>query len=87
MKTVWKFALPGYGGPLSMPEGARVLHVAAQDDTPCLWAEVDSDSPPVERRFFPVGTGHLLPPGEVMFVGTTLLYSATLVLHWYELRG
>lgn len=63
MKTIWKFEIPVTDRPLvTMPAGARVLHVAeARPDLLWLWAEVDTDAPTEQREFVIVGTGHPLP--------------------------
>ena len=42
MKTIWKFPVPvNDGNVLEMPEGAKILSVQVQGETPCLWALVD----------------------------------------------
>lgn len=85
MKTIWKYVLPEFGQPIQMPMGAKVLHLGAQNNDACLWAEVEPEQPAQERRFIPVGTGHPMPPVDLTYVGTTLLFENTLVLHWYEI--
>lgn len=89
-KTVWKFALPleDVAG-VDMPQGAHVLHVAAQHEVPTLWALVDPNAP-LERRYFRfAGTGHPIKPEHAgRFVGTFFMAGGSLVWHLFELcRG
>jgi hypothetical protein len=55
--TVWKFRLRLHSQKLTMPEGARPIKAAIEDDALWLWAVVDSDRPSEERHFEVVGTG------------------------------
>ena len=48
---------------IKMPVGARVLHVAMQDDQPTLWALVDDTHMAETHRFWLRGTGHPVPDG------------------------
>ena len=43
---------------IKMPEGARVLSVQVQNDTPTIWAMVVTESKPVMREFRVYGTGN-----------------------------
>jgi len=63
MRTIWKFPLLIVDDfiHLEMPVGSRVLHVDMQGDTPCIWAELDSDAPKEVREFLVFGTGHPIP--------------------------
>lgn len=57
--TVWKFQLRlGDQDIISMPKGARLLHVAMQHHSLCVWALVDPVAPLVRRGFRIAGTGH-----------------------------
>lgn len=70
---------------IEMPEKARVLGVQLQgeDETPTMWAIVDTDKPIVKRKFKGCWTGEELP--ELFF---THLYIATIqdyyVWHIFE---
>jgi hypothetical protein len=84
-RTVWKFPFEvDMKVTLTMPKGATVLRVGTQRDTLrplCLWAEVDPESPEVERLFAVRGTGHLL--GDVgRYLGTVT--DEPFVWHVYE---
>ncbi len=86
MRSIFKYQLNFVALPqrLDLPDGARVLTVAAQADRVTLWAEVDVDHPPRERRFRTYGTGHPLPPEPGQYLGTAHLVNQGLVVHVYE---
>lgn len=45
-KTIWKYTLPRDGQTIEIHERiVKVLHIAAQDGVPTLWAIVDPDRP------------------------------------------
>lgn len=45
-KTIWKYTLPRDGQVIEIHEHiVEVLHIAAQDGIPCLWAVVDPQRP------------------------------------------
>ena len=44
-KTVWKYELRPGIRKVEMPEGASLLHVGVQFDSPMLWALVDQICP------------------------------------------
>lgn len=67
-----------------LPEGAKILHFARQGGIPTLWAEVDPDAPVEPRYFRLVGTGHELPSGESVYIGTVQLNDGAFVWHLYE---
>jgi len=56
--TAWKISIP-------MPVGAKILKLAMQGPTPCIWAQVDTDSPVTTHHFRIVGTGREIPPDEL----------------------
>jgi len=59
MKSIWKFPLKITDmQEVRMPEGAKILTVQIQGETPTLWAEVDTDGVPEERLIEIVGTGN-----------------------------
>jgi hypothetical protein len=45
---------------ISMPEGAKVLSVQVQNNTPTIWAMVVTESKPQNRQFRVYGTGNEL---------------------------
>lgn len=82
-KVIWKFPIPVINRfKLDMPAGAKVLHVATQNDEPCIWALVDPARAVEARRFRLVGTGHeVTNPGE--YVGTFMMRDGALVFHLF----
>lgn len=81
--TVWKYPV---ADSISMPKGAKLLHVAAQGDVPHIWALVDPSRELEERRFMRVGTGwHFLNVGQ--YVGTYHLACGAFVFHVFEALG
>jgi len=86
MKTIWKYEFPVKDAfTHTMPEGAIVRHVADQNGTSCMWAEVDPTAPLKPRHFEVFGTGH--PMTEDM--GISRIYCGTFfqgpfVWHLYE---
>jgi hypothetical protein len=66
-----------------MPRGARILHLALQNNEPHIWAEVESTAS-FERRFFHiVGTGFDIDSFDV-YIGTYQL--PPFVWHVYEVK-
>jgi len=90
MRTIWKYDLPNAldsgKDKISLPCGAKPLHVEMQNDAPRIWIEVsDPDQPCTDDwLFFTVGTGHELPENAIYHVGTLLLNR--LVCHVYTNR-
>jgi hypothetical protein len=89
MQAIWKYGIPAEDQfTLDLPEGARVLSVAAQRGDVCLWAEVNPDAKPVRRNFRMCGTWHAIPSDESReFIGTALLHGGDLVFHIFEVLG
>jgi hypothetical protein len=82
MKAIWKFPMPSWDSSIAMPKGANVLCVQMQGNLPCLWAEVETEAPQVNRTFAAIGTGHQLRGGLKQYVGT--VQAGDLVWHIYE---
>jgi hypothetical protein len=81
MKTVWKFSLTfdgttvfnkplPYTQDVSMPEGAQILTVQMQDDTPTIWVLVNPSADPDTRKFMLVDTGFNEVPPDAAYIGT-----------------
>lgn len=88
MRVVWKYPVGiGYVTELRLPRGARVVHVAAQEDKRTvvqLWVEHDPDALRVEGRLFEVlATGEGIPE-DCTYVGTAVDHVRSLVWHVYE---
>ncbi|RZJ26186.1 MAG: hypothetical protein EOO54_03720 [Haliea sp.] len=85
-RAVWKYALPMADEVVvCMPEHAQVLHIAAQNNQPQIWAQVDPSAPIVDRVFEVRGTGHTWQhdPRRV-HLGTFMLHGGGLVFHVFE---
>ena len=91
MKTIYKYPLPVTDEfEVLLPVGARILTVQVQNDTPCLWAEVDAEQTVMASHAFNLfGTGHPVPAAPGTYLGTFQLREGRLVFHLYEsmLRG
>jgi len=94
MLTVYKypFVVDDYVN-INMPKFSRVLSVQVQgvggiNDSPCIWAIVDTDSPLEVKRFRLVGTGHPIKEKEenLEFIGTFQLLGGRLVFHLFEIE-
>ena len=76
--AIWKYQLHLTDRQsVEMPSGAKILSVAEQEETLCLWALVDTKAPFYEMRQIEiVGTGNpipsLAPPQERTFIGTVV---------------
>jgi len=56
---------------IEMPFGAKCIHVGLDpDETPCIWAKVESTNTPEPVRVFIAGTGHPLPDEPAEHVGS-----------------
>ncbi|WP_269581880.1 DUF7352 domain-containing protein [Roseibium sp. Sym1] len=85
METIWKFTIsPTDEVSIQMPEGATVLSAGVQGETMCLWAQVNPEKKTVVRRFYVVGTGHLMPIGSLRFIDTVQMMNGALVFHIFE---
>ncbi len=72
---------------VSMPEGAKVLHFGNQHERLTIWVEVDTDAPIVEKRFWVIGTGQMIPDTvELNYVGTASFNDGRLIWHLYEVK-
>lgn len=90
MKTVWKFPLLITNAQtISMPAGAQVLSVQAQNNEPQLWALVDSSVGAEERMFHTVGTGHAItePLENLRHIGSYQVSHGALVFHVFEVAA
>lgn len=72
-EVIWKYPLVITGiQSVSMPLAAKILSVANQDGTMCLWALVNPSCAPQERVIKIVGTGSPMPREPSEFIGTVL---------------
>jgi hypothetical protein len=56
---------------IPMTQGARILSVQMQGETPCLWVMVDVDNSAIENKHIDIyGTGHPLKDTPSLYIGT-----------------
>ena len=91
MKSIYKYILQDADvQSVSMPEGAKILCVQVQYGAACLWAEVDTDKPSVDRTIEMFGTGYEMRCDmgiERQYIGSYQLIGGALVFHVYENLG
>jgi hypothetical protein len=89
MSTIYKYKLSASDPTfyIMMPAGSEIVHVAVQHGSPYIWAEVDTQHQPQERRFRFVATGQSIPEKEDYrkYIGTFLLNDGDFVIHLYEI--
>jgi hypothetical protein len=85
MLTIWKYTLEitDDDQEFNMPLGARIVYVANQYETFCLWAVVDPNAPTHKRYFRVHGTGHDVDP-KLAYVGSIMIKGGALVFHAFE---
>lgn len=84
-KTVWKFQFQIEDSiVLQIPSEATILHLDAQQSTPCIWVLVDPDAEPVERHFQLRGTGQPFQGNEGKHIGSFQMLHGSLVFHLFE---
>ena len=94
-KSIWKFPMEVNDKvTISMPKGAEILTIQTQqigkftpDETPCIWALVDTENGKEERYFEIFGTGHPIPNDmgvERKYINTFQLKGGALVFHLFE---
>jgi hypothetical protein len=83
MRTVWKVEIEAWTSEISLVADAVPLCVQMQNDTPCIWFEVDSEQRSVDIPVIVVGTGHPIPEGNWKYVGTFQIPTDNLVFHIY----
>lgn len=72
---------------IDMPEGANLLTLQLQNNTPTIWCLVDDEKPMVTRIFEIWGTGDYLRPlthYTRTYIGTFQLHGGALVFHVFE---
>ena len=73
---------------IEMPQGAEILCIKTQNETPCIWALVDANATVNKRTFEIFGTGNNVPKNaNRSYVGTYQLNNGQLVFHCFELHG
>jgi hypothetical protein len=89
-REIWKFPLRNDFDRqvIAMPQGAEILSLQMQCDTPTIWAIVDTRDEQEDRAFICTGTGldlgqHGVRGGKYL---ATVQAKGGLVWHWFELR-
>lgn len=87
MRRIWKFSVGTSDTSLSLPEGAKIVHVGMnQYGALFFWAEIDPQALYVTRIFRSFCTGEEIP-GGYRYVGTGIDFPpGELVLHLYEVE-
>lgn len=88
INTVWKFPLEIKDFQnILMPKGAKIIHVDAQNDVPCIWALVDAKEDTESRSFLIHGTGHNIeyPLSRINHIGSFQLDGGSFVGHVFEI--
>lgn len=86
MRTIYKYDLMiGYNS-LYLADGYKVLHVAEQYGSLCMWVEQSIQNSPNYRTFNVHGTGQPIPDDNAVHVGAALM-SSGLVWHVYEVKN
>ena len=84
MQVVYKYPIPLMGDvvEIELPSCANILHVATQNNWPCLWALINPHNKTTEfRKFRIAGTGHPIE-GNWKYIGT--IFQNVLVWHIFE---
>jgi hypothetical protein len=86
MKTIYKYQLSITDiQSIKMPQGAEILSIQCQDNSPCVWALVDTDNLKEDRSFLMYGTGNPVDENyKKKYIGTFMMYSGSLVFHCFE---
>lgn len=87
MKTIFKYPIKAEDfQTISMPDGAEVLAVQVQKETPCIWAMVDIKAPYRDRVFRVIGTGQPCDDfNNGKYMGTFQMINGSLVFHLFDL--
>lgn len=91
MRTIYKYDIMNADEGLIEGPITKLLYVAEQHGTICVWAEVDTDGPQRKFQIMPIGTGWDLTSkqghGCILdthtYIGTVILMNGNLVFHVY----
>jgi len=84
MRTIWKIPLKATDKQtIEVPRGGKFLHTDVNDEELCLWFEVLTESPKVEKEIWVFGTGNPIPDDlHISYRGTVIVGS--FAWHIYE---
>lgn len=89
MITIYKYPLKfQQEQTIEIPSEYELLTVQLQDNTPCLWAMVDTKEPLISAKVFCIGTGHPIDDEIYGFkyistIQTTGIAGEPLVFHYF----
>lgn len=70
---------------VKLPDGAKILTAQVQLGKLCIWALVDDrEERTTDMRIEIFGTGHNIPTGTRVYLGTVQMREGTLVWHVFE---
>lgn len=73
---------------VEMPQGAEILCIQTQNETPCIWALVEPNATVTKRAFEIFGTGHNVHENaNRKYIGTYQLQGGKFVFHCFEFFG
>ena len=81
---IWKFELDMGFQFVTMPPGAKLLHVGEQRGRPTLWAACDPTKYATVTRMVSVIMTGEAEPEDSKYVGTVILANGDLVVHVYD---
>jgi hypothetical protein len=86
MRTIYKYHLKLQDSTvIQLPVHAEILKVAPQGDTGMLWAEVETDNSPEDRRFAVYGTGWPISNADrLQYIDS--IFIGPFVWHVYEVK-
>jgi hypothetical protein len=87
MRKIFKYKLETKGiQEIEMPQGAEILCIQNQFETPCIWAIVEPNATVTKRTFVIIGTGQSATehPNN-KYIGTYQLMGGQLVFHCFEI--
>ena len=87
MKKIFKYQLETTDiQQVEMPQGAEILCIKTQNETPCIWALVETNATVTKRIFEIIGTGFNITENDNRkYIGTYQLNGGSLVFHCFEL--
>ena len=85
---IWKYEIFRPGAfTLELPQGAKLLYVASQQNKPYMWFQVDPLEDLERRRFVLLATGiQYAVTGRVDYHGSLQMDDGALIYHLFELE-
>lgn len=84
MRTIYKNPIEITGfQTLEVPQDRRILTVQMQNGKPCIWMEVETDTPHTELKVYVFGTGQPMLPIDLHYIGTIQVLEGRGVYHVY----